>query len=61
MKKIYMQPEMEIVEIKHQQTLLAGSAPVLDNTDDFGTEDPILAPGLDVGPSIPGLPGFVFE
>jgi hypothetical protein len=60
MKKIYMHPEMEIVEIKYQQTLLAGSAPAL-GTEDFETEDPILAPGLDVGPSLPGMPGFVFE
>ena len=30
-------------------------------SDEFETEDPILAPGLDVGPSIPGMPGFVFE
>ena len=62
MKKIYMHPEMEIVEIKYQQTLLAGSAPALgSDSDEFETEDPILAPGLDVGPSIPGMPGFVFE
>ena len=26
MKKIYMSPEMDVIELKHQQTLLAGSA-----------------------------------
>ena len=26
MKKIYNSPEMDVIELKHQQTLLAGSA-----------------------------------
>jgi hypothetical protein len=25
MKKIYMSPKMDVIELKHQQTLLAGS------------------------------------
>ena len=28
MKKIYLTPEMEIIEVKAQQTLLAGSVPM---------------------------------
>ena len=27
MKKIYLSPEMDVIELKHQQTLLAGSLP----------------------------------
>ena len=38
MKKIYLTPEMEIVDIKTNQQLLAGStnAPVDNNTQDNG-------------------------
>ena len=34
MKKIYLSPEMDVIELKHQQTLLAGSATfdVVDTT-----------------------------
>ena len=49
---------MDIIELK-KQTLLAGSAPVLG--DDLDGGDPILAPGMEVGPSIEGLPSFIFE
>ena len=40
MKKIYLTPEMEIIEVKAQQTLLAGSVPM------YGTnaEGEALAP-----------------
>lgn len=48
MKKIYMTPEMEIVEIKANQQLLAGSVPGLGGN--LETDDPILAPGLDEDP-----------
>ena len=58
MKKTYMHPEMEIVEIK-SQVLLAGSLGVYD--DPTITSDEMLAPefddipGLNMGPNIPGL------
>jgi len=46
MKKIYMSPTMDVIELKHQQTLLAGSVPgfdgALDDTGDDG--DAALAP-----------------
>lgn len=46
MKKIYISPEMDIVEIKNQPILLAGSvdgfAPNLDETGGDGTD--ALAP-----------------
>ena len=46
MKKIYMSPTMDVIELKHQQTLLAGSTPGLGG--DLGNGDPILAPDYDV-------------
>ena len=58
MKKTYMHPEMEIVEIK-SQVLLAGSVSLTDT--DFDPNGEILdpefeeIPGLNMGPSIPGL------
>lgn len=54
MKKIYLTPEMEIVELDMFQPILAGSLPMSDTE----IEDPneILAPGF--GPSIPGLNGL---
>ena len=43
MKKIYMSPAMDVIELK-KQTLLAGSTPGLG--DDLGNSDPILSPEL---------------
>lgn len=35
MKKIYLSPEMDVIELKHQQTLLAGSVEfAIDDTSD---------------------------
>ena len=45
MKKTYFAPEMEIVNIKANQQLLAGSAPALGGDLEGG--DPILAPEMD--------------
>ena len=44
MKKIYLSPAMDIIELK-KQTLLAGSAPGLGG--DLGGSDPILSPEFD--------------
>ena len=48
MKKIYMSPTMDVIELKHQQTLLAGSVDgfngALDDTDGDGDGDDALAP-----------------
>ena len=41
MKKIYISPVTEIVEVSYQQTLLAGSIPSLGNDYDGGA---VLAP-----------------
>ena len=46
MKKIYLKPEMELIEENLNQQLLAGSAPGLG--DDFdSSSDPVLSPELD--------------
>lgn len=45
MKKIYMSPAMDIIELK-KQTLLAGSAPGLGG-DFEGTGSDVLAPEID--------------
>lgn len=54
MKKTYINPEMEIVELNMTQTLMAGSAvgtTVLD--DPAGTDTPGLAPSLMPGMDFP--------
>ena len=43
MKKIYMNPTMKVVEIKHRQQLLAGSDPKISSSSYSGGD--ILAPG----------------
>lgn len=55
MKKIYMTPEMEAIEIKNKMTLLAGSVGGGGDISDppgWGGEDPGVEPGA------PGLPDF---
>ena len=46
MKKIYMSPVMDVIELKHQQTLLAGSVAGFngDLDDDGGDGGAALAP-----------------
>ena len=58
MKKTYIKPEMEVVDINLFQPLLAGSANILDVNTEPEIEDPseILAPELDMG-----LPSYFFE
>ena len=51
MKKIYMNPEMEVVDIKMNQQLLAGS---VDALIDSGTQDN----GDALAPELPGMPDF---
>ena len=41
MKKIYLKPEMELIEEEMNQQILAGSAPALGG--DFGSGDPVLS------------------
>ena len=52
MKKIYMSPQMDVIELKSHQTLLAGSAGVAEgNTlgDEFTDTDVSFAPeGIDL-------------
>ena len=54
MKKKYFSPETEIVYIKMNQTLLAGSPTDIkdDNVDDFND---LLAPGMDAPGELPGI------
>ena len=63
MKKEYMMPQMEVIEINSYQPLLAGSYDV--NTDigiegGSGGDEPAMAPGLDDA-GIFGMPSFLFE
>ena len=61
MKKTYINPEMEIVEI-HTPMLLAGSdLNINDAIEDAVDAGDVLAPGMEVGPNIPGVPSFIFE
>jgi hypothetical protein len=39
MKKIYISPEMDVIELKHQQTLLAGSAVFTVSNDEIPAAD----------------------
>jgi len=59
MKKTYINPEMEIVEI-HKPMLLAGSMQVYDDVE-VESGDIMAPPGMDIGPSIPGIPSFIFK
>ena len=45
MKKIYIAPEMDVVELDMFQPILTGSLP-LDNTQEVEDPNDILAPGL---------------
>ena len=40
MKKIYKSPEMDVIKLKHQQTLLAGSLPKGDDYNGEGVGAP---------------------
>ena len=63
MKKKYLTPQMEVMEIRKYQPLLAGSYDVNSNIDlegGSGGDEPAMAPGLDEG-GIFGLPSFLFE
>ena len=46
MKKIYLNPEMDIYEIKMGAQLLAGSDPIVDPDSSTDNPDDLLAPGL---------------
>ena len=62
MKKTYMQPALEVVDIQFSQALLAGSIQIDVNKEDVTDPEELLAPGMPsvndmLGiPSVPGLP-----
>ena len=57
MKKIYMTPEMEIVELDMLQPILTGSLPMVsDPGSEIDNSGDILAPE-----GLTGLPSFFFE
>ena len=62
MKKYYLQPDMEIVELNACQCLLAGSTETLDILDDTepvpGSEALSPLHILDIETGIPGIPGM---
>ena len=58
MKKTYINPEMQVVEI-NTPVLLTGSLPVSSETI---TGSEMLAPEmLDLSDLVPGIPSYVFE
>lgn len=63
MKKEYMKPDMEVVDIKMNQQLLAGSGLGTDpDPIDPGSSDAPELPGMpDFGPSIPGASSFPWD
>ena len=59
MKKIYLQPELEVVEIATKQLLMISGPSVVDDpTVIIDNPDDIKAPELPGVPSVPGLPGM---
>ena len=61
MKKTYINPEMEVVELNMIQPLMTTSMPLVDDVTIDDAEDILAPPGMEVGPSIPGVPSFLFE
>ena len=61
MKKTYINPEMEVVELNMIQPLMTTSMPLVDDTSIDDAGDILAPPGMEVGPSIPGAPSFIFE
>lgn len=65
MKKVYMTPDMEIVDIKLNQQLLAGSLDIDSTPINAGDVEAPELPGMPDDmpgmPSIPGMGGFPFE
>jgi len=65
-KKIYMTPDMEVMEMKANQLLMA-SGVTSDNgipfggVDEGGTLDPAAPPGLPSMGELVGLPDFIFK
>ena len=55
MKKIYMTPELEEIEIKSNQPLLLGSGVTSDDIGWGGTDDGTHEPAA---PELPGMPDF---
>ena len=68
-KKIYMTPDMEVMEMKANQLLMASGVTGLngDNeipfggVDEGGTLDPAAPPGLPSMGELVGLPDFIFK
>ena len=65
-RKIYMTPDMETIEVKANQLLMA-SGVASNNGIDFGgvdeggTLDPAAPPGLPSMGELVGLPDFIFK
>ena len=54
MKKIYMSPAMDVIELKNQQSLLAGSVLGIDSNATFSDEGSVGAPEFEI--EIPEAP-----
>ena len=65
-KKIYMTPDMETIDLKANQLLMASGVASnngieFGGVDEGGTLDPAAPPGLPSMGSLVGLPDFVFK
>jgi hypothetical protein len=59
MKKTYINPEMEVVEMKVQQMLAASSIGITEGNIDAGD---VGAPEFEFMPeAMPGMPSFIFQ
>ena len=56
MKKIYLEPAMEIVEIATKQILMI-SGPDIISDDPTGTSEGVDNPSDILAPNLPGMPG----
>ena len=57
MKKIYFEPELEIIEISTEQFLMLSGPDVIDD-DPTGAGGGVTNPGDILAPTLPGMPGL---
>ena len=60
-KKQYMAPTVEIIDVKINQQLLIGSVSIDSTPIDAGEVEAPDMPGIPGMPSLPGMGGFPFE
>ena len=60
-KKQYMAPTVEIIDVKINQQLLIGSVGIESTPIEAGEVEAPEMPGIPGMPSLPGMGGFPFE